>query len=35
VPLEDTIRVLTPDEEWQCLAKVMAPSTVEQIRAGL
>lgn len=35
VPLEDTIRVLSPEEEWQCLSKVMAPATVEQIRAGL
>ncbi len=35
VPLEDTIRVLSPEEEWQCLSKVMAPNTVEQIRAGL
>lgn len=35
VPLEYTIRVLTPEEEWECLSKVMASSTVEQIRAGL
>jgi hypothetical protein len=35
VPLEDTIRVLKPEEEWQCLSKVMAPATVEEIRATL
>jgi len=35
VPLEDTIRLLTPEEEWERLTKVMAPATVEQIRAGL
>lgn len=35
VPLEETIRVLTPEEEWQCLAKVMAPTTIEQIRTSL
>jgi hypothetical protein len=35
VPLEDTIRVLSPEEEWERLTKVIDPSTVEQIRAGL
>jgi len=35
VPLEDTIRVLSPDEEWERLTKVIDPATVEQIRVGL
>jgi len=35
VPLEETIRMLTPDEQWGRLAKVMDPATVERIRAGL
>lgn len=34
-PLEETIRVLSPEEEWECLTKVMDPATVERIRAGL
>lgn len=35
VPLEETIRLLTPEEEWECLAKVIAPATVEEVRASL
>jgi hypothetical protein len=35
VPLEETIRRLTPEEEWQCLEKVIAPENVALIRAAL
>ncbi len=33
VPLENVVRTLTVDEEWECLGKVMAPRTAERIRA--
>jgi hypothetical protein len=32
VPLEKTIRVLTPDEEWECLGKVMSLETAGIIK---
>ena len=32
VPLEDVVRVLTPEEEWQCLGTVLSPETVAKIR---
>jgi hypothetical protein len=35
VPLEETIRRLTPEEEWQVLAKVIAPENIERIRGSL
>lgn len=31
-PLENTIRLLTPEEQWKCLAKVMSPDHVAAIR---
>ena len=34
-PLEGVVRDLSIEEEWQCLAKVMAPETVALIRASL
>jgi hypothetical protein len=34
-PLEDVIRELSEEEEWQCLEKVIAPKTVAMIRASL
>ena len=34
-PLENVVRELTGEEEWQCLAKVIAPETVALIRASL
>ena len=34
-PLENVVRELTSEEEWQCLAKVIAPETVALIRASL
>lgn len=35
VPLENTIRRLSQEEEWTCLAKVIAPDTVKKIRADV
>ena len=34
-PLENVVRELSSEEEWQCLAKVIAPETVALIRASL
>ena len=34
-PLENVVRELTAEEEWHCLAKVVAPETVALIRASL
>lgn len=34
-PLENVVQQLTEEEEWQCLAKVMAPEHVEHIRASI
>ena len=34
-PIENVVRELTGEEEWQCLAKVIAPETVALIRASL
>ncbi|MEI6494184.1 MAG: hypothetical protein WCO94_16690 [Verrucomicrobiota bacterium] len=34
-PLENVVRELSSEEEWGCLAKVMAPETVALIRASL
>jgi len=34
-PLEHTVRELSDEEQWQCLAKIMAPSTAAQIRESL
>ena len=35
VPLEDTIRVLSREEEWRCLSKVIPAENVEMIKAGI
>ncbi|CAN5359031.1 hypothetical protein BH09VER1_BH09VER1_53040 [soil metagenome] len=34
-PLENVVRELNDEEEWQCLGKVIAPATVKQIRESL
>ena len=34
-PLENAVRELSEEEEWQCLSKVMAPETVSEIRMSL
>ncbi len=34
-PLEKAVRELTPEEEWQCLGRVIAPENVARIRAGM
>lgn len=34
-PLENTIRQLSEEEEWQALSRLIAPSTVEVIKASL
>jgi len=34
-PLEETVKELTEEQEWQCLGKVIAPEHVENIRASL
>lgn len=34
-PLENVVRILTDEQEWECLAKVMAPDTVNQIKAEI
>lgn len=34
-PLENVVRELTDEEQWQCLGKLIAPDTVRQIRESL
>ena len=35
VPLEDTIRVLSPKEEWHCLSKIIPEENIELIRSAI
>jgi hypothetical protein len=35
VPLEDTIRVLSPEEEWHCLSKIIPEMNIELIRSAI
>ncbi len=34
-PLENVVRELSDEEEWECLAKLVAPETVKRIRESL
>jgi len=34
-PLENVVRELTDEEQWQCLGKLIAPDTVKQIQKSL
>jgi hypothetical protein len=34
-PLEDTIRILSPDEEWRCLAKIVPEENIQLIKSGI
>jgi hypothetical protein len=35
VPLEDTIRILSPEEEWRCLSKIVPPENLDLIKSGI
>lgn len=35
VPLEKTIRLLSPEEEWRCLSKIIPQDNVELIKSGI
>lgn len=35
VPLENTIRILSPEEEWHCLSKIVPEENLERIKSAI